>query len=464
MLQQRLRRLVPPSMNPVLQDAAAHALKHAKAKGASACDAEVSTSIGQNVTVRLNEVETIEHNRDKGLSLTVYLGQQRGNASTTDLSRAAIERTVEAALAIAKYTAEDPFAGLPDVARLATAPFADFDLYHPWKPTVDEASVWCREMEAAAFAADKRVDNSEGATLSTYESDFVYANSLGFMGGYATTRHSASVTAIASQDGNMQRDYWYCAARHRDDLEAPRITGARAGQRAAARLGARQAKTGDAAVVFDATLSPGLIGAFVGAISGSSLYRKASFLLDSVGTDVFAPAISIHETPALLRGLASGPFDSEGVATQARDVVRNGVVQGYFLSTYSARKLGLQSTGNAGGNHNLIVSNDGISLEEIFRRMGRGLYVTETMGHGGNNVTGDFSQGAAGFWIENGEIAYPVEEITIAGNLRDMFKGIVAIADDALRYGSKRVGSVWIDRMSIAGEGDGGGAQIGADA
>lgn len=438
-------------MNSVLQDAALHAIEYARKQGASAADVEVSTSVGQSVTVRLDEVETIEHNRDKGLSLTVYFGAKRGNASTTDLTREAVERSVDAAAAIAKHTAEDLFAGLPDPDRLARPPFADFDLYHPWKPTVEEAIERCRQMEAAAFAADPRVDNSEGASLSTYESDFVYANSLGFVGGYQTSRHSASVTAIASADGGMQRDYWYSVARHQDDLDDATRIGTLAGKRAAARLGARRLTTCEAPVVFDATLSPGLIGAFVGAVSGSSLYRKASFLVDSVGTEVFARHISIVEDPTLRRGLASGPFDNEGVATQTRDIVRDGVLQGYFLSTYSARKLGLSSTGNAGGNHNLLVTDSGIGRDEIFRRMGRGLYVTETMGQGANNVTGDFSQGAAGFWIENGEIAYPVEEITIAGNLRDMFRSIVAIGNDALPYGSKRVGSVWIERMSIAG-------------
>jgi PmbA protein len=435
-----------------LQDAATLAIEYAKSRGATAADVEASTSVGQNITVRLDEVETIEHNRDKGLGVTVFIGQQRGNASTTDMSREAIQRTVDAALAIAKYTAADEFAGLPDADMLAQGPYPALELHFPWQPSVDDAVAFCRQMEKAAFAVDPRVDNSEGSTLSTYESDFVYANSLGFMGGYATTRHSASVTVIASSEAGMQRDYWYSVARDRNDLESAESIGVRAGKRAAARLNSRRAATGEAPVVFDATVSPSLIGAFVGAVSGSSLYRKSSFLLDSVGTQVFAKSVSIYEDPFVLRGLASGPFDAEGVATKARDVVRDGVLQGYFLSSYSARKLGLKSTGNAGGNHNLTVSHDSLSLDELFKKMGRGLYVTETMGHGGNNVTGDYSLGAAGFWIEDGAIAYPVEEITIAGNLRDMFKGIVAVGNDALLYGSKRVGSILIDRMSIAGE------------
>jgi PmbA protein len=435
-----------------LQTAATQALDFAKSHGATAAEVEVSTAVGQNVTVRLNEVETIEHNRDKALGVTVYVGHKRGNASTTDFSPAAIARTVDAALAIAKYTAEDTFAGLADAHRFAVAPFADYDLHHPWQPSIDEAVALCREMEAAAFEVDKRIDNSEGATLSTYASDFIYANSAGFMGGYPTTRHSASVTMIASDANGMQRDYWYSVARAQNRLETPASIGARAGQRTVSRLNAKRITTADMPVIFDATVSPGLIGAFVGAVSGASLYRKASFLLDSVGTDVFAKSISIYEDPFVPHGLASGPFDSEGVATIERDIVKNGVLQGYFLSSYSARKLGLESTGNAGGNHNLMVSHDDIDLAALLKKMGRGLYVTETMGHGGNGVTGDYSLGAAGFWVEHGEIQYPVEELTIAGNLRDMFKGIVAIANDALPYGSKRVGSILIDNMSIAGE------------
>ena len=436
----------------MLQSAAEQALQFAKSRGATAAEVEVSASTGQNVTVRFDEVETIEHNRDKGLGVTVYLGQQRGNASTTDLSPNAIARTVDAAVAIAKYTAADEFAGLADADRLAKAPFAQFDLYHPWQPTIDEAVGICREMESAAFAVDKRIDNSEGASLSTSESDFIYANSAGFTGGYASTHHSASVTMIATAASGMQRDYWYSVARGRHGLETPAAIGLRAGQRTVSRLNARRIPTGDMPVLFDTTVAPGLIGAFVSAVSGSSLYRKSSFLLDSMGKAVFAKSISISEDPFIPQGMASGPFDSEGVATAAREVVKDGVLQGYFLSSYSARKLGLESTGNAGGNHNLIVSHDHRDLAALLKKMDRGLYVTETMGHGGNAVTGDYSLGAAGFWVEGGEIQFPVEEITVAGNLRTMFTGIVGVAGDALPYGSKRVGSMLIDRMSVAGE------------
>jgi PmbA protein len=434
-----------------LTDLAAFALERAKALGATASDVEISTSVGQTVTVRLNEVETIEHNRDKGLGITVYLGQQRGNASTTDFSRAAIERTVAAALAIAKYTAADEFAGLPDAGRLAKAPFRDCNVFSPWALSVDAAAELAKRMEAAAFAVDKRINNSEGASVSTSESDFIYANSLGFVGGYPTSRHSASVSMIAGTDDGMQRDYWYDVARAGDKLAAPEEIGRRAGERTVARLNARQVATCEVPVLFDATVASGLIGSFVGAVSGSALYRKSSFLLDSAGTQVFSPIVSIYEDPFLDAGLASGPFDSEGVATVARDVVKDGVVQGYFLATYSARKLGLPTTGNAGGNHNLIVKPGELDFAGLVKKMHRGFVVTELMGQGVNNVTGDYSRGAVGFWVENGEIAYPVEEITIAGNMKDMLRGIVAVGNDVLAQGSKITGSILIDKMSIAG-------------
>ncbi len=435
-----------------MRDLAAFTLERAKALGATAADVEISTSIGQNVTVRLGEVETIEHNRDKGMGVTVYLGQQRGNASTTDLSRDAIERTVAAALAIAKYTAADEHAGLADAARLARPPFADCDIYHPWVLPVEAAIELCKEIEAAAFAVDKRINNSEGAAVSTYESDFIYANSNGFIGGYPTTRHSTSCTMIAGTDTGMQRDYWYSVARAGDRLESAEAVGRKAGERTVARLNSRRVATGDFPVLFEAPSASGIIGSFVGAVSGSSLYRKSSFLMDSIGQQVFSPLVTIHEDPFLAHGLASGPFDSEGVSTVARDVVKDGVVQGYFLASYSARKLGLQTTGNAGGNHNLIVKPGDLDFAGLLKKMGRGLVVTELMGQGVNNVTGDYSRGAAGFWVEGGEIAYPVEEITIAGNMKDMFKGIVAIGNDVLAQGSKQVGSILIDRMAVAGE------------
>jgi PmbA protein len=404
------------------------------------------------VTVRLGEVETIEHTRDKGLGITVYLGQNRGNASTTDLSREAIERTVKAALAIAKYTAADEFAGLADADRLARPPYADFDLYHPWKLAVEDAIEFGKRMEAAAFAVDKRINNSEGASVSTYEADFIYANSAGFIGGYPTTRHSASCTMIATSKQGMQRDYWYAVARDEHGLESADAIGRRAGARTVARLDSRKIASCDVPVLFEAPVASGLIGGFVGAVSGGALYRKSSFLQDSLGEVVFSDIVSIREDPSIRGGLASGAFDGEGVATVAREVVKAGVVQGYFLGSYSARKLGMQTTGNAGGNHNLIVTPGALDFAGLLKKMNRGLVVTELMGQGVNNVTGDYSRGAAGFWVENGEIAYPVEEITIAGNMKQMFKDIVAIGNDELALGSKRVGSILIERMSIAGE------------
>lgn len=447
---------MPPSSPVVrvgLADLAQFSLDRAKVFGATAAEVEISTSLGQDVTVRLGEVETIEHNRNKGLGITVYLGQQRGNASTSDLSRDAIERTVKAALAIAKYTAADEFAGLADVDRLALPPFSDFGLYYPWKLPVEDAIALGKRIEAAAFAVDKRINNSEGASVSTSESDFIYANSAGFIGGYPTTRHSASCSMIATGKQGMQRDYWYAVARDEHGLESAESIGRRAGERTVARLDARKIASCEVPVLFEAPVASGLIGSFVGAVSGAALYRKSSFLLDSIGETVFSPIVSIREDPAIRGGLASGPFDAEGVTTVARDVVKNGVVQGYFLATYSARKLGLQSTGNAGGNHNLIVAPDGMDLDfaALLKKMRRGLVVTELMGQGVNNVTGDYSRGAAGFWVENGEIVCPVEEITIAGNMKQMFKDIVAIGNDALALGSKRVGSILIERMSIAG-------------
>ena len=435
-----------------LSDLAQFSLDRAKFLGATAAEVEISTSLGQDVTVRLGVVETIEHNRDKGLGITVYLGQRRGNASTTDLSREAIERTVKAALAIAKYTAVDEFAGLADGSRLAKPPFTDLGLYYPWKLAVDDAIELGMRMEAAAFAVDKRINNSEGASVSTSESDFIYANSAGFIGGYPTTRHSASCTMIATSKQGMQRDYWYAVARNEQGLESAEAIGRRAGERTVARLDAKKIASCDVPVLFEAPVASGLIGSFVGAVSGSALYRKASFLQDSIGETVFSRNVSIREDPAIRGGLASSPFDAEGVTTLARDVVKEGVVQGYFLATYSARKLGMQSTGNAGGCHNLIVTPGELDFAGLIKKMDRGLVVTELMGQGVNNVTGDYSRGAAGYWVENGEIAYPVEEITIAGNMKQMFKDIIAVGNDELALGSKRVGSILLERMSVAGE------------
>ncbi|MBB5019700.1 PmbA protein [Chitinivorax tropicus] len=425
-------------------------LKQAATAGATACEAEISEGFGQNVTVRLGEVETIEYNRDKGVGVTVYVGQQKGHASTSDFSPQAVADTVRAALSIARYTASDDCAGLADPALLAlNAPV--LDLCYPWALPVEQAIELARECEAAAQAADPRISNSEGATVSTQQSHFIYGNSLGFCNGYESSRHSLSASVIAEAEGAMQRDYWYSVARSAADLEPAARVGRIAGERTARRLGARRIDTTQVPVLFEASLAAGLIGSLVSAISGGALYRRSSFLLDSLGKQVCSPLVQIQERPHLAKGLASSPFDAEGVLTRDRDLVADGVLQGYFLGSYSARKLGMQSTGNAGGCHNLLVGSTGEDFAGLLRKMDRGLVVTELLGHGINPVTGDYSRGAAGFWVENGQIQFPVEEVTIAGNLKEMLMGIVAIGNDVLVRGSKQCGSILIDRMTVAG-------------
>jgi PmbA protein len=434
-----------------LQALAAQTLDLAVASGASAAESEISEGSGLSVSVRHGEVETIEHNRDKGIGVTVYLGQRRGHASTSDFSREALARTVEKALTIARYTAEDDCAGLAEEILLARL-VPDLDLYHPWAVDVAWAATLARECEAAALRVDMRINNSEGASLSTQSSQFIYANTLGFSGGYPTTRQSLSCAVIAEEGGAMQRDYWYTTARAEEDMDTPESVGRRAGERTVRRLNARKLSTRQCPVLFEAPIATGLIASFVSAISGGHLYRKSSFLLDSLGSQLFPSFFQMIENPFLPRGLASAPFDSEGVATHEREVVRDGVIQGYFLGSYSARKLGMKTTGNAGGNHNLIVPSTGEDMAGLLTKMGSGLVVTELLGQGLNMVTGDYSRGAAGFWVENGVIAYPVEEITIAGNLRDMLGGIVGIGNDVETRGSRRVGSILIGNMTVAGE------------
>jgi PmbA protein len=438
-----------PVTTAALEDVAAAVLAAARTGGATAAETEVSQAVGQSVTVRKGDVETIAYNRDKGVGVTVYVGARRGHASSADFSAEAIRATVDKALAIARYTAEDPSAGLADPERLART-WPDLDLYHPWDLSVDDAIVLGRETEAAALAVDPRITNTEGASVSRGESEFVYANTLGFSGGYRSSRHHIACAVIGEADGAMQRDYWYTAARAPGDLLDPVEVGRIAGERTVRRLGARQLGTLDCPVLFEASEAGDLLGSFVHAVSGGSLYRKSSFLMDSLGSRIFAPHVSIREEPHLPRARGSAPFDNEGVATTPRDVVAAGVLRGYFLGSYSARKLGLQSTGNAGGAHNLVVPGTE-DLPALMRRMGRGLFVTEQLGQGVNPVTGDYSRGAAGFWIENGEIAYPVEEITIAGNLKQMFQDIVALGTDVERRGSRHVGSMLVERMTIAG-------------
>jgi PmbA protein len=436
----------------MLKKIAQDVLDYARKGGATACETEVSDGFGQNVTVRRGEVETIEYNRDKGLSVTVYIGQKRGNASTSDFSPGAVNDTVSAALSIAGHTAADDCSGLADADLLARE-FPDLDLYFPWDLPVEKAIQLAQACEAAAFGVDKRITNSEGASVSLSETQFVYANSMGFMGGYPASRHSISCAVIAGQNDMMQRDYWYSLARDAADLEQAESVGRKAGMRSVGRLGARKIATCEVPVLFEAPIASSLIGHFVNAVSGGSLYRKSSFLLDSIGRQVFPSDIRIRELPHLKKGLASGPFDNEGVATHERDVVQNGVVQGYFLGSYSARKLGLVTTGNAGGNHNLILENGGGELDfsALLKKMDKGVLVTELLGHGVNPVTGDYSRGAAGYWVEDGEIRHAVEEITIAGNLKDMLLGISAVGNDVIVRGSKQCGSLLIDRMMVAG-------------
>jgi len=428
-------------------------LAAAKAGGATAAESEISQAVGQSVSVRRGEVETIAYNRDKGIGVTVYLGQRRGHASSADFSPEAIHAAVDKALTIARYTAEDPAAGLADPDRLAHT-FPDLDLYEPWELAVDDAVALGCEAEAAALAVDPRLTNTEGSTVAWNESEFVYANTLGFLGGYRSTRHhiDCSVIGDPGDGGVMQRDYWYTAGRGASDLQAASEVGRIAGERTARRLSARKLGTVECPVLFEAPEAADLIGAFVGAVSGGALYRKSSFLLDSLGKQVFAPLVSIREDPHIPRGRGSAPFDNEGVATAPRDVVMDGIVRGYFLGSYSARKLGMTTTGNAGGSHNLVVAHGDDDLTALIRRMGRGLFVTEQLGQGVNPVTGDYSRGVAGFWIEGGEIAYPVEEITIAGNLKDIFRDIVAIGRDVDRRGSRHTGSILVGRMTVAGQ------------
>ncbi|KNZ33847.1 MAG: peptidase PmbA [Methylibium sp. NZG] len=437
------------------------ALSFAREIGASDAAVEVSEGVGLSVSVRKGEVENVERNRDKSLGVTVYVGQRRGNASTSDFSRAALEQTVRAAHDIARFTAEDPAAGLPDEADMALgdAALRDLDLFHPWGIDAEGAMQLALRCEAAALAVDRRITNSEGAGVSAQQSHFFSGNSRGFRGGYASSRHSLSVAPIASLPGHdgdqMQRDAWYTSMRAPQEMAAPEAVGRYAAERALSRLNSRRLSTRHAPVLFEATLASGLLGAYVQATSGGSLYRKSSFLLDSLGQRVLPEHVDVREDPHVPKGKGSSPFDDEGVLTRARDVVRQGEVQGYFLSSYSARKLGMRTTGHAGGSQNLTLSSrltePGDDLPAMLRKLGRGLFVIELMGQGVNYVTGDYSRGAAGFWVDGGRIQYPVHEITIAGNLREMFKSIVAIGADAYATGSKTTGSVLVERMKIAG-------------
>ena len=438
---------------PELQDVVSFVLEEASRNGASQCEADANVSQGLGVTVRLGEVDTIEYQRDRGLGVTVYFGKRKGSASTADLSRQAVRQTVEKACAIARYTAEDPYAGLIEPEALARD-IPDLDLDHAWALTPEQAIEIAQRCEAAGREVDPRITNSEGSSLSTNRHTGVYGNSLGFLAGVSSTSHSVSCSLIAQQGEEMQRDYWYTTARDPADLEAADAIGRTAGQRAVARLGSRKLSTRKAPVAFSPDMARGLIKHFAAAIRGAAQYRKASFLLDAAGKQVFPSFLQIHERPHIPKGLASNPFDDEGAATKDRDLIRDGVLDGYVLGSYSARRLGLKTTGNAGGVHNLIVATPGkaLDMQSFLTRMNNGLLVTELMGQGVNGVTGDYSRGASGFWVENGAIAYPVHEVTIAGNLTEMFLDIVGVGSDEDVRGTIRTGSVLIGEMTIAGD------------
>jgi PmbA protein len=436
-----------------LQDVVSLALGEARARGASQCEVDATMNRGLNATVRLGEVDTVEYQRDRGLGITVYFGKRKGSASTADLSAQAVRDTVEKASTIARYTAEDPYAGLADPEMLARD-IPDLDLEHPWDLAPEHAVDMARACEAAGLAVDARLTNSEGATVSSQRDVRVYGNSLGFLAGYGSTSHSVSCVLLAQVGDDMQRDYWFTTARDVAELEPIEAVGRKAGERALVRLGARKLTTRRAPVLFAADVARGLLGHFVGAIRGTAQYRKSSFLLGAAGQTVFPAFMQIQERPHIRKALASSPFDNEGVATRDRDLVRDGVLQGYVLGSYSARKLGLKTTGNAGGNYNMLVSTPGhaLAFEALLKQMADGLLVTELMGQGVNPVTGDYSRGASGFWVENGVIAHPVHEITIAGNLREMYPKIVALGTDVDVRGAIRTGSILLEEMTIAGE------------
>jgi len=434
-----------------LQELVSLVLAEAKKQGASAAEAGVSVDTGLSVNVRQGEVDTLEHQRDRSLGVTVYFGKQKGSASSSDFRKDSILETVQAACAIARQTSADPCQGLADPALLAQE-IPDLDLYHPWALGAEEAIGIARECEAVALAADPRIYNSDGADVSTHRGLRVYGNSHGFLAGYAASRHSLSCMVVGKQNETMQRDYWYSTARAAEDLDGAANVGRLAAERTLRRLGARRLATTKAPVLYAPEVARSLLSHFIAAISGGALYRKASFLLDQLDQPVFPDFVHLEEQPHRLRGLGSAPFDGEGVATRQRSLVEAGVLRSYVLSSYSARRLGMQSTGNAGGVRNLVIRPGALDFEGLLREMGRGLVVTELMGQGVNTITGDYSRGASGFWVENGEIAYPVEEITIAGNLRQMFQRLVAVGRDVDERGNIITGSLLLDDMTIAGE------------
>lgn len=442
--------MVGPQALPELRAKVERILAESKRQGATACEVSVSIEQGLSTTVRQGEVETVEFNRDQGFGITLYLGQRKGSASTSATGEAAIRETVAAAMAIARHASEDDCAGLPDAA-LMTGELPELDLFHPWAISAEQAIEQALECEAAAFAADSRIRNADGTSLNSHQGCRVYGNSHGFIGGYASTRHSLSCVMIAEGEGQMQRDYWYDVNRRGEELAGAQAIGQRAAARAARRLGARPVPTCEVPVLFSAELATGLFGHFIGAITGGNLYRHASFLEGALGEQLFPEWLSLDEHPHILRALGSAAFDADGLPTRSKHFVEQGRLVSYALGTYSGRKLGMPSTANAGGVHNLFVSHGEEDQAALIRRMGRGLLLTELMGQGLNLVTGDYSRGAGGFWVENGEIQYPVQEVTIAGNLRDMFRQIVAVGNDLEHRSNICTGSVLIERMTLAG-------------
>lgn len=434
-----------------LESMVADLLAEAKKLGASAADAAVSSSAGLSVTVRLGEVETIEHTRDQGLSISVYFGKRKGSANTTDLKPAALREAVSKACTIARYTSEDACAGLADPELLARD-YPELDLHHPWDIDTDQAHDLALEAEQAARDYDERISNSEGATLNTQSGSFIYGNSNGFVGGYPTSCHTLSCVVLAQDGDCMQRDYRYDSRRDWRELLSPEAIGRKAAANAVAKLNGRKLGTRQAPVIFRADIASHLLRSLTGALRGHDQYRQSSFLLDSLGQQIFPDWVKVTEDPHIPRGLSSAPFDNEGVATNPKAIIDQGVIQTYLLDSYSACKLGLQTTGNAGGVRNLAITTGDLSLEQMLREMGSGLLVTELMGQGVNAVTGDYSRGAAGFWVENGEIQYPVEEITIAGNLKDMYRQLLAVGNDTDIPGSVHTGSWWVEQMTVAGE------------
>jgi PmbA protein len=432
------------------QDVVSNLLTEARSQGATAAEADASIVKGLSVTVRMGEVETVEYNQDRGLGVTVYQGQRKGSASTSDFSPGAVKEAVTAALNIARYTSGDDYAGLADAALMAHD-YPDLDLYHPWHITAEDAIEQATECEAAARRVDERISNSEGASVSTHTGFRVYGNTHGFVGSYPSSRHSVSCSVIAREGDSMQRDYWYSAVRNAANLEAATQVGEKAAQRTLRRLNGRRLGTTRVPVLFAAEVASSLLTHFISAIQGASLYRRSSFLLDSLGEEVFPEFVTVREQPHIPCSIGGAPFDSEGVGTREREIVSRGVVEGYVLDSYAARKLNMQTTGNAGGVHNLSINHGELDLDGLLRKMGTGLLVTELMGQGVNRVTGDYSRGAAGFWVENGEIRYPVEEITVAGNLRDMFRQIVAVGRDVDTRRNVRTGSILLESMTVAG-------------